>query len=344
MPPPGSKEPPADGLPRGAAGGNVAPILFVYNERSRRGPAALRELRDAAERRGLAGGSSFTSIGDLERRPAGDSPERVVAVGGDGTVNAAVHWMRERGIHAPLGIVPGGTGNNLARGLGIPRSRSDAIAAALGGAATRRIDLLRYRPLRFPGSAERSEPGASEPGLAHSMVQGGALGFPADVAARYETFRRRSAFRLAAYPFGGLVYRLLALLGLAGGSLPVLRLEASLPGGERIDADALAVFVGNEPTLGGGFRPCPRAILDDGNLDLCIVRAGTGRSRFLLFREVARGTHLRLEREVLYRQTRGPVELRLSRRTPLLADGDIRLNESGYRLEVEPGAVEVLVG
>jgi diacylglycerol kinase (ATP) len=106
----------------------------------------------------------------------------------------------------------------------------------------------------------------------------------------------------------------------------------------------LAVFVGNDPTLGGGFHPCPRASLDDGLLDLCIVRSSGGTPLLPLLQSVGRGDHLALARDVEYRQTRGPIAISFSRPTPFLADGDIWLSSTAYVVEVVPGALPVVVG
>jgi diacylglycerol kinase (ATP) len=249
-------------------------------------------------------------------------------------VNAAAQWLLDRNADCPLAVVPAGTGNNLARGLGVPREVEAALGLALRGAAARRIDGVTFR-----------WEGASEPRI---MIQTSALGFPARIAARYDEVRRNPLARSLLAPAGPYVYRILALLGLIsqkrrerrGEELPVVRI--SYPGGE-IEDRLFAIFLGNERSLGGNFVPCPRASVDDGAMDLCLIRAGTGASYLDLFRRIARGDHLSLERTVEYRQTPGPIEIRISEPSPLLIDGDIKGTEAGYSVEMLPRRFEVVV-
>jgi diacylglycerol kinase (ATP) len=294
-------------------------------------------------RGGLFPDAPWVALADLSRRPpAGPPPERVVAVGGDGTVNGVGAWLLDSGLPADLAIVPGGTGNNVALALGIPSDRRQMLEIALRGERKRRIDALRYRSLEV-----EAMPGAN--GSSRFIIQSGAWGYPAEIAGRYAALRRGRFFRTVAYPLGGRIYRLLALAGLLREKKRQRRgeegllLQARLPEG-RIEADVLAVFVGNDPTLGGGFHPCPRASLEDGLLDLCVVRAGSGAPLLSLLRSVGRGEHLALTRAVEYRQTRGPLELSFNRSTPFLADGDIWLCSSSYVVEVVPAALPVVVG
>jgi diacylglycerol kinase family enzyme len=114
--------------------------------------------------------------------------------------------------------------------------------------------------------------------------------------------------------------------------------------GETIDEKTFAVFIGNERSLGGNFFPCPRAEVDDGKLDLCLVRAGTGASYFDLFRRIARGDHLALERTVVYRQTPGPLEIGLSKPSPFLADGDLWVTSNRFVLRMLRHRFEVITG
>jgi len=257
-------------------------------------------------------------------------------------VNGVGAWLLNSGIGADLAIVPGGTGNNVALVLGIPRDRRQTLELALHGEERRRIDAIRYR-----SPAEAGSPGGRV--SSRFIIQSGAWGYPAEIAGRYAALRRGRIFRRLAYPLAGRIYRLLALAGLLRekrrqrrGEAGLL-LQAKLPG-EAIEAEVLAVFVGNDPTLGGGFHPCPRASLDDGLLDLCIVRSKGGTPLLSLLQSVGRGDHLALERDVEYRQTPGPIEMSFSRPTPFLADGDIWLSSAGYVVEMVPAALPVVVG
>ncbi|MBI4582802.1 MAG: hypothetical protein HY717_02040 [Planctomycetes bacterium] len=309
--------------------------LIVFNPASRRGRYACRQVQKIISSRGeeLSRRLQWIPLSELSALEA-VSAERVIAIGGDGTINAAAAWLLGTGGQAPLAIIPAGTGNNLARGLGIPLELQRAIELALGGRHLRPLDAARFET----GPDRRSA----------LMVQTSALGFPAEIAARYDRLRRHPLLRWLFAPAGPYVYRLLALSRLKaekrkeerGESL--LRLKATLPG-EELEETVLAVFVGNERSTGGNFLPCPKAEVDDGKLDLCLIRAGTGESYLRLFRKVVRGEHLALERAVVYRQSAGPLELRFTAPVPILIDGDVRLQSDAYRLEVLPARFRVVV-
>jgi len=330
--------------PIGRPGADGEDVLFVFNGRSRCGRRAEAEARRAAGLLGLAR-ARWVPITDLSRLSPGDvRPRRAIALGGDGTVGSVAEWLLSTaagdGEPAALGIVPCGTGNNLARALGIPFDVAPAVERAALGEVRRRIDAVRYEPVGAPGT-----------GGARVFVQSAQLGFPAEINDRFHRLRRHPVARLAIHPLGRLAYQVLALAGIArrrlrehrGSMEGRLIFRAELPG-ETVETEVLAVFFGNDRTLGGGFIPCPRASLDDGLLDICWVRGGTRSSYLRLFRAVTRGAHLARTDVVEYRQTPGPVEVRLSESAPFLADGDIRTSAPGYRIELLPAAISVAAG
>jgi diacylglycerol kinase (ATP) len=318
----------------------MAPVegpLLLYNPASKNGARIFERARKLLEGGAVAGTNDFRCVPLAELSGARGTPERLVVVGGDGSINAAAEWLLEREHACPLAIVPAGTGNNLARGLGLPLDLEPALRIAFGGAAAaaRPLDAVRYS--------------GSNGGRPRLMVQTAALGFPAEIAARYDSIRRNPIGRRLCSPAGPYVYRLLALAGLAAQRRRerrgerLLEVDCVLPD-ERLRETVFAIFIGNERSLGGNFQPCPRAAVDDGLLDLCFVRAGTGAGYLKLFRSVIRGEHLAMERTVVYRQTRGPVEIELSEPSLLLADGDLWLKDRKFRLEVLPRRFHVITG
>jgi diacylglycerol kinase (ATP) len=307
--------------------------ILLHNPASHRGAAALKEVERALESAPPAGARvHLVPIAELGALTG--TPSRLIACGGDGTVNAAAQWLLERGGDCPLSILPAGTGNNLARGLGLPLDRRDALQVALRGDEVRRLDAIAYTS---GNGTER-----------RIMVQTSALGFPAEVAARYDALRRRAFFRPIAALTGPFVYRLLALASLRRQKRrerrgDLLRIRCRLPG-EDLEEDVAAVFIGNERSIGGNFFPCPRAAVDDGAVDVCLVRAGTGAPYLDLFGKVMRGRHLGLERTVIYRQTPGPLSIELSEPSLFLVDGDLPVRSDRLRLEVLPGRFRVVTG
>jgi diacylglycerol kinase (ATP) len=177
---------------------------------------------------------------DLAHEAVADGAHVVVAWGGDGTVNevaSAVLYGR-----AVLGIVPVGSGNGLARELGIPRDPDEALDVALGG-EERLIDVGEINGRLFFNVA--------------------GVGFDAHVAER---------FAASPVPVRGLVtYAAAALSEIVRYTPSHCRLHAD--GALRHDGDALLVAVANTRQWGNGARIAPRASLDDGRLDIVVVGA-----------------------------------------------------------------------
>jgi len=332
----------------------VSEALIVYNPKSRRGQRKIGAVREwlAQNLPELRPGEH--TLQDFTQRtdaPAMGADARVVVVGGDGTVNGTLETLRRLEVRPTVAIVPAGTGNNLADGLGIsvprePQEEDSKTAAACDVAfrssARRGIDIFPYGK---PGDPKR-----------RIVCQSGSLGFPARVTARYDSWRKFPPYRWLSAPLGTANYRILAFLGIIGQKWrDLLRDELRVTGrfpsadGSRdisLEENILAIFVHNEPTVGGNFSPCPDAKVDDGLVDLCLVRARTGVGYLKLFDAVGPGEHVTREdmkKAVEYEQTKGPVIFEFSKVAPFVSDGDIWLCEKAYEIEVEAQAFEFAV-
>jgi diacylglycerol kinase (ATP) len=303
-------------------------MLVVSNAQSRRGAAVAERVRPVLE---AAGGTRWVALADLRD----DVPVagRVVVIGGDGTVSAVVAWLHRRDTTAELAIIPAGTGNNLASGLGLALEPLAAAEVAVSGTRCRQIDIVACQLLDDQHTV--------------LIIQSAAFAFPACVAAAYDRLRTHRALRLIARPFGTYIYRVLAAIGLlreqVGVGLTAETVTVTLPGGDQVTSPVIALFVGNDSSLGGNFLPCPRAEIDDGRLDLCLIAAGASCHYLRLFREVARGTHL-TDAAVQYWQHPGTVRLTFSEPTKLVADGEIVPAGREFELSVLPGALSILTG
>ena len=176
-------------------------------------------------------------------------------------------------------------------------------------------------------------------------IQSAAFGLPAEVARCYDRWRQGLCFRLVGRVLGAQIYRLLAFAGLRrekrharqGG----LKLRAQFAE-EQISANALALFIGNEATLGGDFVPCPQARMDDGKLDFCLVSHDAETDYMELFRDVARGEHL--DRDMVsYRQSSSPLRLEFESAAPIMVDGDVWRSADVFEFEVLAGRFSVVV-
>jgi YegS/Rv2252/BmrU family lipid kinase len=172
------------------------------------------------------------------RGAALDGADLVVAVGGDGTVRGCAEGVASTGV--PLGIVPHGTANLLARTLGIPSHPHTALNIALGtpDCVDRRIDLAIADGEPFTAMAGM--------GLDAAVVAGTKL----------------------KHQLGWLAYAMSGAIHLA---LPPTRFIIKLDDGPPIERAARSVVVGNSGLLPGGFSLLPDARLDDGLLDVGVL-------------------------------------------------------------------------
>ncbi len=239
----------------------IRSVLLVTNPLSGRGRGQIAGIAAANRLRahdievtGVSGATAAETIRLVRDRLAGDTvPDAVLCAGGDGLVCITLQALA--GSDVPLGLVPGGTGNDLARELGVPQD--DPIAAA---------DIVRNGSVRTIDLGEvHAESGASEP-MRFATVA--ATGFDARVTLRANRMR---------YPGGRLRYPLAALAELAGSLAVPTRIELSgVPGQSEttvVETGAVMVAVGNTRTYGGGMLICPDALVDDGLLDVSVVGA-----------------------------------------------------------------------
>lgn len=189
---------------------------------------AVRELeaRDAVE------------AADLARESVESGVESLVVCGGDGLVHLAVQEVV--GTATSLGIIPAGTGNDVARYLGLPRSDPQRAADVVVGSQVRTIDLARV----------------------------GTTYFVTVLCSGFDSLVNERANRWA-WPRGQMRYTLATLAELK--VFEPLRYTLDLDG-ERRELDAMLVAVGNGPSFGGGLKITVGARLDDGLLDVVIIK------------------------------------------------------------------------
>ncbi len=172
-----------------------------------------------------------------------DGAELVLVCGGDGTVRTVCAELAGTGI--PVGVVPAGTGNLLARNLGIPLYLQAAVDVALNG-QDRAIDLV---SVGGDGIADDQ----------HFMVMGG-MGFDAAIM--------EGADDAIKAKIGWLAYFVSGIRQLRS---PSFRVEISMDDGPFTKHRALTVVVGNVGYLTAGIPLLPDATIDDGVLDVVLV-------------------------------------------------------------------------
>lgn len=236
----------------------IRSVLLVTNPLSGHGrgltaaAAAATRFTDRGVRvTEVRGGTAEESVRQVRAAlAAADAPDAVVCAGGDGLVCITLGALA--GSAVPLGLVPGGTGNDLARELGVPEHDPIAAADVVLDGRVRRVDL---------GTVE-----SSTAPIRFATVVG--TGFDARVTLRANRMR---------YPRGPMRYTLAALAEMASGLAVPYRIELSgVPGqsdGTVVEIEAVMVAVGNTRSYGGGMLICPDAVLDDGLLDVTVVGA-----------------------------------------------------------------------
>jgi diacylglycerol kinase (ATP) len=254
-----------------------------------------------------------TSAADLERlaREAGEQGARVVAaLGGDGTVGLAANGLLGTG--AALAVLPAGTGDDFARAIGA--RRLDAATRLLADPVIRSIDVI-----RLTAGAETR----------HYVCVAGA-GFDSEVS---ETANSMKNGLGATGTYIAAVLKTLPRFVPAAFHLQV--------DDRSIDVHAMLVVLGNSTSYGGGMKVTPAALLNDGELDICIVGAMKTAAFLRAFPKVFRGSHTNHPKVTMLRGR--TVKLEADRRVNVFADGE-RVGPLPAVFEVLPEALPVVIG
>jgi diacylglycerol kinase (ATP) len=266
--------------------------------------AALPRLREAGfVVRNLEGRDADEAL-DLARQCASDGVESLVVCGGDGMVHIGAQAVARTDTH--LGIIPAGTGNDVARYFDIPRKDPVAAADRVIASHTKRIDLARS----------------------------GSKYYVTVLAAGFDAIVNERANRMT-WPRGQMRYNL--------ATLAELRTFKPLPYTLELDGrshrlDAMLVAVGNGASFGGGLRITEGASLDDGLLDVVIIKPISKPDLVRTYPKLFKGTHV----------THPQYEHHLVKSVTVAAPGIVsyadgeRFGALPLTIEAAPGALSVL--
>ena len=293
--------------------GSDRPHALIANPSSGngRGESILPEVEAELDKRHLAFRTVVTrdlEHGVEEALRAAEAEEIPVVLSGDGMIGQ-IGGALARG-EAPMGIIPGGRGNDLARVLGIPDDPRAAVEIlALG--EERAIDVGEVNGQRFLGIAS--------------------AGF--DSAANQLANETR-------FVRGNLVYAYAALRTLAAWKHATFTVTLD---GERIEHTGYSVAVANNKAFGGGMLMAPDAELDDGLFDV-VLSGPVSKRRFLVnLPKVFKGTHVEEDEIEVRRAAR--VEVSADRPFAVYCDGEhlsdlpaeLRLLNRALRIIAPPG-------
>jgi diacylglycerol kinase (ATP) len=247
---------------------------------------------DEPEARGLAAQAVASGV------------DAVVVCGGDGLVHLAVQSLA--GTDTALGIIPAGTGNDVARYFDLPRTDPAAAADRVISGRRRTVDLARS----------------------------GSSYFIAVLSAGFDAVVNERANEMT-WPKGQMRYNLATLAELR--TLKPFAYELELDG-RLLELEATLVAVGNGPSFGGGLRITEGAVLDDGLLDVVIIRPLTKLDLVRTYPKLFKGTHIH---HPAYEHHRVKQVRISSPGIVTYADGE-RFGPLPLVVECAPGALKVL--
>lgn len=269
----------------------------------RRREAALTRLRAAGlVVRNLEGRDADEAL-DLARQCVEDGVEALVVCGGDGMVHLGTQAVAGTGV--PLGIIPAGSGDDVARYFDLPRKDPVAAADRIVAGRTRTIDLARS----------------------------GSQYYVTVLAAGFDAIVNERANQMT-WPRGQMRYNL--------ATLAELRTFEPLPYTLQIDdqtvqLEAMLVAVGNGPSFGGGLRITEGAVLDDGLLDVVIIKPMSKPELIRTYPKLFKGTHVTHRQYVHHHARRVTI---VAPGIVTYADGE-RFGPLPLTVECVPGALTV---
>jgi YegS/Rv2252/BmrU family lipid kinase len=306
----------------------MSELHCIFNPRADAGRTG-RRWPDIARRLAAAGFSvtahETAAPGDatrLAREALAAGAPTIVAVGGDGTIHEVANGFFEAGApthpQASLGIVPGGSGSDLIKTLGIPDDVDGAIARLAAG-HTRTVDVGRVTFIDHAGAeATRIYLNTASAGLSGVVLD-----------------RMKD---LPAFLTGSAAYAAATLLSL--GRFRPFACEVTLDDQPHDAYRALMVVMANGRYFGGGMEILPEASMEDGLLDVLVAKDRPLWELLWNFPRLYRGTHLNSPIMASMRARR----VRLTSPEPLLleVDGE-QPGVTPATFEVVPAAMRVIV-
>ena len=297
-------------------------LLFIINPAAAASQALARwsEFEFQFRNNGIQSQRVFTTrAGEATTlaEQAADKYDVLIAAGGDGTVaDVATGILTNPSNRASLGILPLGTGNDVAEVLGIS-IHADAIRSLCTG-VTRSIDVLQVH-CQSNGRAT----------VRYALLFAG-IGIISDALKKTTPRLKRLFGQRLAYPAG----LLRALLSYRSPQIDLVCDETTIK--DRF----LFVGASNTPIAGGGMRIAPDARIDDGQMKLNLIRVISPWRALRLLRRLSQGRHT--NHPLVTYLTAHHLEIKAPMGLEVAADGDL-IGCTPARISVAPKALRVMV-
>lgn len=293
----------------------VTDIVMLLNPTSGKGrgrkkiPLAWRRMRELGlDVKAIMGTDAQDARAKL-RQEIADGARTVVVCGGDGTIHLALQEIVGHDIR--LGIIPLGTGDDIARAVGVPLDDEIAAVDVIAAGHTRAVDVARA---------------VTADGTERFFLAVLSAGFDSKVTERANLMR---------WPTGQSRY-LIATIAELGVFQPVdytLTID-----GQTQHLNGMMIAVGNGPSYGGGMRVCPAAEIDDGVLDVTFSGLSDKVDFLKTFPSVFQGTHVDHPSVSVFRGTGLRIE---GADQVAYADGE-HIGPLPVDIEVRPASLQVL--
>lgn len=225
---------------------------------------------------------------------------RVYSMGGDGTLNEVLNGMA--GSRSILGVIPCGSGNDFIKSIDNGRDIYEIIERTIQG-KERLIDLAKVNGRYFANISS--------------------MGFDGEVVYNTSRFKKLPAVSGRMAYILGVFYSLIRCKN--------YHLNISIDG-EHIETESLLTAIANGRYYGGGMMPAPEAVLDDGLLDVCLIKKVNRLKLLRFFPKFIKGTHGSIEEVSFYK----------GRRIEVKCNEDIFLNLDGEVSRVREAVFEVI--
>ncbi|TCC34572.1 YegS/Rv2252/BmrU family lipid kinase [Kribbella capetownensis] len=284
-------------------------IALVVNPTSGRGlgarvaPVVRERLAAAGITVDVHATTCAEDVGRISAEVVASGADAVALIGGDGTVHLGAQVLAKSGM--PFGVIPAGTGNDFARGIGVPLKDPAAAADLIVAGKTRAIDLA-----------------VAKDEFITTVVAGG-----------FDSLVNKRANAMS-WPKGNSRYTVATLAELR--TFKPLEYVVTVDD-EVIETKAMLVAVGTGPTYGGGLQICAGAEIDDGLLDVTIIQPVSRFTLLQMFPKLSKGTHVG---HPMMRTARGRSVRLESPGITAYADGEV-LGPLPVDIGIAPGALTV---